>query len=67
MKMNKLIVAEVVLVIAGVFVFRGLWMLLDKVTFMHGTPALWLSLILGGIVTVWAVRCISKQADKIRP
>ena len=62
--MKKLIVAEVALVIAGVFVFRGLWMPLDKIAFMHETPALWLSLIFGSIVTVWSVRCISKRDDK---
>lgn len=62
--MKKLIVSEVALVIAGVFVFRGLWMLLDKIAFMHEPPALWLSLIFGSLVTVWSVRCISKHNDK---
>ncbi len=62
--MKKLIVSEVALVIAGVFVFRGLWMLLDKIAFMHEPPALWLSLIFGSLVTVWSVRCISQHNDK---
>lgn len=62
--MKTLFFSEVALVIAGVFVFRGLWMLLDKIAFMHETPALWLSILFGSIVTVWSVRCISKQADK---
>lgn len=56
--------AELALVIAGVFVFRGGWMLLDLLDFM-GTPlALWLSLLAGSAVTVWALRCILKHDDK---
>lgn len=49
------------LILAGVFVFRGLWMLLDLVDFMHAPVALWLSLLFGTAVTVWAVRCVMKQ------
>jgi hypothetical protein len=55
------LLAELALVIAGVFVFRGLWMLLDAVAFMHAPLALWLSLLLGTAVTVWALRCLMKQ------
>ena len=65
--MNKIqnkklvLLAELALVIAGVFVFRGLWMLLDLVDFMHTPLALWLSLLLGTAITVWALRCLMKQ------
>ncbi|GEM_PF-762068 len=61
--MNKKLVlfSELALAIAGVFVFRGLWMLLDRVAFMHTTPALWLSLVFGSAVTVWALNCLLKQ------
>jgi hypothetical protein len=65
--MNKIqnkkmvLLSELALVIAGVFVFRGLWMLLDLVDFMHTPPALWLSLLLGTTITVWALRCLVKQ------
>jgi hypothetical protein len=63
---NKKLVllAELALVIAGVFVFRGLWMLLDLVDFMHTPLALWLSLLLGTVITVWALRCLMKQETK---
>jgi hypothetical protein len=63
---NKKLVllAELALVIAGVFVFRGLWMLLDWVDFMHTPLALWLSLLLGTAITVWALRCLMKQETK---
>jgi hypothetical protein len=65
--MNKIqnkklvLLSELALVIAGVFVFRGLWMLLDLVDFMHTPLALWLSLLLGTAITVWALRCLMKQ------
>lgn len=64
--MNKqlVVIAELALVLASVFVFRGLWMLLDSVEFMHAPPALWLSLVLGSAVTVWALRCLMKQEGK---
>jgi hypothetical protein len=63
---NKKLVllSELALVIAGVFVFRGLWMLLDLVDFMHTPQALWLSLLLGTAITVWALRCLMKQEAK---
>jgi hypothetical protein len=62
-KPNKKLVllAELALVIAGVFVFRSLWMLLDLVAFMQTPLALWLSLLLGTAITVWALRCLMKQ------
>lgn len=65
-KQNKKLVllAELALVIAGVFVFRGLWMLLDLVAFMHTPLGLWLSLLLGTAVTVWALRCLIKREGK---
>jgi hypothetical protein len=42
-------------VIAGVFVFRGLWTLLDRFDFMHDPVALWASMILGLVASVWAL------------
>jgi hypothetical protein len=49
------LLAEMVLVIAGVFVFRGLWTLLDRFDFMHDPVALWASMILGLVASVWAL------------
>lgn len=59
-----MLISELALVIAGVFVFRSLWMLLDAVAFMHTPLALWSSLMVGSAVTVWAWRCIIKQERK---
>ncbi len=65
MQNKKLVLlSELALVIAGVFVFRGLWMLLDLVDFMHTPLALWLSLLLGTAITIWALRCLMKQEAK---
>ncbi|MBN2505805.1 MAG: hypothetical protein JXQ71_03830 [Verrucomicrobia bacterium] len=64
--MNKpmVLISEVALVIAGVFVFRGLWMLLDLLPAMHTASALWMSLVAGSAVTVWALHCLIKQDAK---
>jgi len=64
--MNKtlVLIAELALVLASVFVFRSLWMLLDSVEFMRAPLALWLSLVLGSAVTVWALRCLMKHEGK---
>jgi hypothetical protein len=59
-----LLLAELALIIAGVFVFRSLWMLLDAVVFMHTLPVLWLSLVGGSAVTVWALHYICQYDGK---
>lgn len=64
MKKTRALVAELALVISGVFVFRGLWMLLDMLDFMHKPAALGLSLLAGMVVTVWALQCLMKQDGK---
>jgi len=60
----KELLAEVVLVVAGVFVFRGMWMLLDQFEIMHEPLALWLSILLGLFATVWALGYLIKLKDK---
>jgi hypothetical protein len=64
MNRKPVLIAELALVLASVFVFRGLWMLLDSVEFMHAPLALWLSLVLGSALIVWALRCLMKQEGK---
>jgi len=62
MRINrKLIVAEVALIIASVFIFRGLWMLLDMIPFMHGGWALGISLGIGVLVSIPALRYIIRH------
>ena len=64
LSMNKLLVliAELALVISGVFIFRGLWTLMDSVPFMQTALALWLSVAAGTAVTIWALWCIQKRS-----
>lgn len=65
MQNKKLVLlSELALAIAGVFVFCGLWMLRDGVDFMHTPLALWLSWLLGTAITIWAWRCLMKQEAK---
>jgi hypothetical protein len=64
MNRRLLLFWECVLLIASVFVFRGLWLLLDSLEFMHQPAGLWLSLILGSAVTVWAIHCITRHEKK---
>lgn len=64
MKSNKLVFAEMTLIIGSVFIFRSLWMLLDKISFTHETRVLWLLLFLGGIITVLTLSWIAKQDKK---
>ena len=49
---KKLLVAEVLLIIASVFIFRSLWHLLDTIPFFNEVPVLIFSLILGFVVTI---------------
>jgi len=64
MKNKKLVFSEMALILASVLIFRSLWMLLDKISFTHETPALWLALFLGGIITVLTLSWIAKQGKK---
>jgi uncharacterized membrane protein YqjE len=57
----KILFAELVLVLASVFVFRGLWMLLDRVEIMSEPAALVLSLVLGAVATLWALHFLIRS------
>ena len=50
----RLIAWEMVLLTASVFVFRGLWTLLDKIQWMSTTFALIGNLVIGILLTVIA-------------
>ena len=64
MTLKRKLLAELILLLASVFVFRGLWMLLDALAFMHTPQALWLSLLSGTAATVWALHCLMDQERK---
>jgi hypothetical protein len=50
----RFIAWEIVLLLASVFVFRGLWTLLDKVEWMSSTSSLIQSLVIGIVLSVIA-------------
>jgi len=64
MKSKMLVISEVALIIASVFVFRSLWLLLDKISIMNETRMLWLTLFLGGIITALVLSWIAKQGKE---
>jgi hypothetical protein len=59
---KRLLLAEIILLLASVFIFRGLWMILDSVPVMHTPGALWISLSLGIIGSVLALRYMIKHS-----
>lgn len=58
---KRLMLAEIILIIASVFIFRGLWLLLDTFPVMHETWTLVTSLVLGLLVTIPAIRYVIKH------
>ena len=60
----KELLAESVLVVAGVFVFRGMWMLLDHFEIMHDPLVLLATMLLGLIATVWALGYLINLKDE---
>ena len=61
MKDKKMILAEIVLIIGSVFIFRSLWTLLDRITLMNKDSVLWLFLLIGLAITVLALCYMARQ------
>lgn len=61
-KNQKLILAEIALIVASVFIFRGLWLFLDSVEFMNNSQALLISIVAGIVVSIPALRYIIKSS-----
>ena len=59
----RLIAWEIVLLVASVFVFRGLWTLLDKIEWMSNTSALIRSLVIGVVLTVIAFWQLNRNLE----
>jgi len=64
MRYKKLVAVEIILIFASVLIFRGLWMLLDRIPLMNGNPALLVSLVLGVAVSAPALRYLVKNYKK---
>lgn len=63
MEKRKHIFWEVLLLIASVFVFRGLWLILDRTLWFNTIELLWASVIFGSILFAIALAKIV-HADK---
>jgi hypothetical protein len=61
----RLIAWEILLLVASVFVFRGLWTLLDKIEWMSSTPALIRSLVIGIVLTVIAFLATQPEPGRL--
>jgi hypothetical protein len=64
---KKLIIAEIILILASVLIFRGLWGLLDSIYFMNSEFALIFSFVVGIILSVpvmdYVIRHYKKKND----
>jgi hypothetical protein len=58
----KLVLAEIILLLASVFIFRSLWLLLDTLPVMHNELVLWFSLTFGIGVAIPSLRYILKKS-----
>ncbi|MEK7071374.1 MAG: hypothetical protein AAB943_00365, partial [Patescibacteria group bacterium] len=61
---TRLLTAEIILIIASVFIFRSGWHLLDKWAFFNEIPTLTITLILGFLIAIPTWRYIFNQQDR---
>lgn len=59
---KRMLLSELALLIASVFVFRGLWTLLDTIPFMNTLLALWGSFVVGVVVSVLSLRYMIRHS-----
>jgi uncharacterized membrane protein len=59
---KRLLLSEFALLVASIFVYRGLWMLLDMMPIMHTKSVLWVSFIVGLIISVISLRYIIRHS-----
>jgi uncharacterized membrane protein len=55
---------EIILIFASVFIFRGLWTLLDKIPLMNNLWILLLSLVFGVIITIFVFNQLLEKHKK---
>ena len=64
MNMRRVLICELLLIIASVLIFRGLWMLMDKIKFMNSDWAMVGSLIVGVLVTIKVLVVLNEEMKK---
>lgn len=62
-KNRNLLIAEIILIVASVLIFRSMWLLLDKVSFASRPDALVFGLVFGVAVTIPALRYVIRQGN----
>lgn len=60
MKLYKILLYELMLIFASVFIFRSLWMIYDQITWMNQEAGIIVSLIAGVIMTLIALVKLNK-------
>jgi hypothetical protein len=61
---KQLLLAEITLLLASVFIFRSVWLLTDRFEVMHKPTALLISLVISLVVTIPALRYIIRHNEK---
>lgn len=61
---SRLVLWESLLLLASVLVFRGMWMLLDRVEWMSRPVGLWISLTVGLIVGALALAAVNRSSSE---
>lgn len=58
---KKLLIAEIILLLASVLVFRSLWLLMDRLPILHEPSALIGSLVVAIAITIPALRYVIRH------
>ena len=60
----SLVFWELVLMLASVPIFRGMWLLLDGIEWLNRPAGLWASLAVGGILALVALAAVNRPSSK---
>jgi hypothetical protein len=66
MRLFKIIIYELLLVFASVLIFRSLWMIIDRISWMNQDYGIYGSLIVGIIITVISLMRLNNIIDRKR-
>ena len=64
MRLYKIIIYEFLLVFASVLIFRSLWMIFDRISWMNQDSGIMGSLIVGIIITLISIMRLNKIIDE---
>jgi hypothetical protein len=64
MNIYKILLYELLLIFASVFIFRSLWMIYDKIEWLNTESGIVISLIIGIAITIIALVQLNKMVCK---